>query len=62
MRNEFVPNEMIYVKHFLIKLVEKQGPLFQEIKSEIEKENPEHAEHFNILNENDDNNQIIGFS
>ena len=62
MKCEFVPNEMLYVKNYLIKLVEKRSLTFSKFKSEIEKENPEHADHFNILNENDDNNQIIGFS
>ena len=58
MKSEFVPNEMLYVKHYLIKLVEKRSLTFSKFKSEIEKEN---SQHFNVLNEND-NNQIIGFS
>ena len=58
MKSEFVPNEMLYVKHYLIKLVEKRSLTFSKIKSEIEKEN---SQHFNVLNEND-NNQIVGFS
>jgi hypothetical protein len=31
MKYEFVPNEMIYVKHFLIKLVEKIALLFKRL-------------------------------
>jgi hypothetical protein len=58
MKSEFVPNEMLYVKHYLIKLVEKRSLTFSKFKSEIEKEN---SQHFNVLNEND-NNQIIGSS
>ena len=58
MKYEFFPNEMLYVKHYLIKLVEKRSLTFSKIISEIEKEN---SQHFNVLNEND-NNQIIGFS
>ena len=42
---------MYYAKHYLIKLVEKQGPLFQVLKALIEEEIPEHAEHFRVLNE-----------
>jgi hypothetical protein len=46
---------MFYAKHYLIKLVEKQGPLFQELKALIEEEIPEHAEHFRVLNEKHQN-------
>ena len=53
--NEFVPNQMFYAKRYLIKLVEKQGPLFQELKALIEEEIPEHAEHFRALNEKHQN-------
>ena len=53
--NEFVPNQMFYAKRYLIKLVEKQGPLFQELKALIEEEIPEHAEHFRVLNEKHQN-------
>jgi hypothetical protein len=58
MKSEFVPNEMLYVKHYLIKLVEKRSLTFSKIKSEIEKEN---SQHLNVLNLND-KNQIIGSS
>ena len=54
---------MIYAKLYLIKLVEKQGPLFQELKALIEEEIPEHAEHFRVLNEqyqNDLNYHLSG--
>jgi hypothetical protein len=58
MKSEFVPNEMLYVKHYLIKLVEKRSLTFSKFKCEIEKEN---SQHLNVLNLND-KNQIIGSS